>query len=68
LTVDPGRAHARPVVSEAPAGAKPGVSAEGDEDEDLGPLPWHLKLLAAALALYLGYRAFQGIEWVVHQL
>jgi hypothetical protein len=39
-----------------------------DDDEDLGPLPWHLKLLAAALALYLGYRAFQGIEWVVHQL
>jgi hypothetical protein len=43
-----------------------GVGQEGDEP--LGPIPWHLKLLAGALALYLGYRAFQGIEWLVHQL
>jgi len=31
------------------------------------PLPWHLKLLAGAAAVYLGYRAWQGIEWVVHR-
>jgi hypothetical protein len=40
------------------------VDAPGDE-EDLAPVPWHLKLLAAAVAVYLGYRAFQGIEWLV---
>ena len=40
---------------------------EADEDE-LGPIPWHLKLLAGALAVYLGYRAWQGIEWVAHKL
>jgi hypothetical protein len=51
--VDPGSAH--------------GADAHDDED-DLGPIPWHLKLLAGALAVYLGYRAYQGIEWVAHQL
>jgi hypothetical protein len=50
--VDAGHAHA--------AGAKP-----DDEDEELPPIPWHLWLLAAALAVYLGYRAMQGIEWLL---
>lgn len=31
-------------------------------------MPWHFKMLVGAIALYLGYRAFQGIEWLVHQL
>jgi hypothetical protein len=53
--VDPGAAH------EAPA-------ASAEEDEGLGPVPWHLKLLLGALAVYLGWRAWQGIEWVAHQL
>ena len=61
--VDPGHAHGS---SETAAHAE--VDADVDDgDEPLGPIPWHLKLLAAALALYLGYRAFQGIEWLVHQ-
>jgi hypothetical protein len=50
--VDPGSAH----------------TADTHEDDDLGPIPWHLKLLAGALAVYLGYRAYQGIEWVAQQL
>lgn len=29
--------------------------------------PWHFKLLMVALALYLGWRAVQGVEWVVHR-
>ena len=33
-------------------------------DDEQPPMPWHLKLLAAALAVYLGYRCLQGIEWV----
>ena len=36
-----------------------------DEDGDLPPIPWHLWLLAGALAVYLGYRAMQGIEWLL---
>jgi hypothetical protein len=27
--------------------------------------PWHFKLLLASVALYLGWRAWQGIEWVL---
>jgi hypothetical protein len=50
--VDPGAGHA----------------AATSDDEELGPIPWHLKLVAGALALYLGYRAWQGIEWVAHRL
>jgi hypothetical protein len=52
--VDPGSAHA--------------AGAPDADDDDLGPIPWHLKLLGGALAVYLGYRAWQGIEWVAHQL
>jgi hypothetical protein len=51
-TVDPGSAHA---------------AEEHHDEDDLGPIPWHLKLLGGALAVYLGYRAYQGIEWVAHQ-
>jgi hypothetical protein len=53
--VDAGRAHLAPSAVEEPA----------VDDEELGPIPWHLKLLAAALVIYLGYRALQGIEWVL---
>jgi hypothetical protein len=35
------------------------------EDDAPVPMPWHLKLLLAALAVYLGYRALQGLEWVL---
>jgi hypothetical protein len=36
------------------------------EDEEGGPIPFHLKALGGALVIYLGYRFVQGIEWVVH--
>ncbi len=52
--VDAGRAH----TAEA-------SSAAADDDETLPPIPWHLWLLAAAVAVYLGYRAMQGIEWLL---
>lgn len=58
--VDAGHAHAH--------ADKPAVGSEAspdDGDEDLPPIPWHLWLLAAALAIYLGYRAMQGIEWLL---
>ena len=43
------------------------TAAAATDDEPLEPVPWHLKLLLAAVAVYLGYRAFQGIEWLVGQ-
>jgi hypothetical protein len=41
-----------------------GRARDADSDDELPPVPWHLKLLLGALAIYLGYRAFQGVEWV----
>jgi len=81
--VDPGRARAaapdptlepakgEPALAGSPAPA-PGEAAAvddfGSEDEgDTLPLPWHFKLLVGAIALYLGWRAVQGVEWVVHR-
>jgi hypothetical protein len=30
--------------------------------------PWHFKLLVAAAAVYLGWRAVQGVEWLLHHV
>jgi uncharacterized paraquat-inducible protein A len=30
------------------------------------PVPWTFKLMIAATVVYLGYRAYQGIAWLVH--
>ena len=27
--------------------------------------PWHFKLLVAASVIYLGWRAYQGVEWLL---
>lgn len=32
------------------------------------PAPWHFKVLVAATAIYLAYRALQGIGWVAHHV
>jgi uncharacterized paraquat-inducible protein A len=29
-------------------------------------IPWSFKTLIAATVVYLGYRAYQGIAWLVH--
>ncbi len=29
-------------------------------------IPWHFKLMIAATAVYLGWRSYQGIGWLVH--
>ena len=31
---------------------------------DVG-VPWHFKLLLVALVLYLGFRAWQGVAWLL---
>jgi predicted RNA-binding Zn-ribbon protein involved in translation (DUF1610 family) len=54
-TVETGHAHAAATAEEA---TKPRRAS----------LPWHLWLLAIALAVYLSFRAWQGIEWVIQQL
>jgi len=49
--VDAGHAHAS--------------EPETDDDEKLPPIPWHLKLLALAVVVYLSFRLYQGIEWLL---
>jgi hypothetical protein len=39
--------------------------ASATTEEALPPIPWHLKLLAVAIAIYLSYRLYQGIQWVL---
>ncbi|MGZ6969975.1 MAG: hypothetical protein ACXVKN_19800, partial [Acidimicrobiia bacterium] len=34
-------------------------------EEELTPIPWHLKVLASGIAIYLAYRLYQGIQWLV---
>jgi hypothetical protein len=40
-------------------------AAKQTKAEELPPIPWHLKLLALAVAVYLGWRLIQGIQWVL---
>lgn len=63
--VEAGGAH-------APGGSPDrGLRAEGASgpagEEELGPIPLHLKIMGVALVVYLGWRFFQGVEWIVHR-
>jgi hypothetical protein len=59
-TVDAGRAR---------AGTAPdGPAAAASDDRDAVPVPWHLKLLLVALAVYLAYRLYQGVAWLIARL
>jgi hypothetical protein len=44
-------------------GLIPGMTRSADEPPGI---PWHLKLLALALVLYLSWRFFQIFEWIVN--
>jgi hypothetical protein len=35
--------------------------------EERPPVPWHLKLVGLALAVYLSFRFFELIEWVFNR-
>lgn len=42
---------------------------EREAEKDGGTkIPWHFWILLVALVVYLGWRLFQGISWVVHKL
>jgi hypothetical protein len=49
--------------------AKPGPADRAlDEDQPEPKVPWHFWLLLATAAIYLGWRALQGVSWVVDHL
>jgi uncharacterized paraquat-inducible protein A len=37
-------------------------------EQERRPVPWYFKFMLVASVIYLGYRAFQGITWVVHHV
>jgi uracil-DNA glycosylase len=54
------------VIVEAPP---PGDDATAANEHAAAPVaPWHFKLMLVALVIYLGYRAFQGVEWLIGHL
>jgi predicted RNA-binding Zn-ribbon protein involved in translation (DUF1610 family) len=46
-------------------GLIPGMTRSAGEPAPA--VPWHLKLLGSALALYLGFRALQLVDWLFHR-
>ena len=40
----------------------------GRELEPPVKAPWHFKLLVVSVVIYLGWRAWQGIEWLLGKL
>jgi len=51
-----------------PAAGDAGAGRDGAGAEDHPAAPWHFKLLMVALVLYLGYRAYQGVFWLIHHV
>jgi hypothetical protein len=46
--------------------AAPAAAVAGSHgDEAHRKVPWHFTLLLIALVLYLGFRAYQGIAWLI---
>ena len=41
------------------------VAAEAEVGPEAPPVPWHFKLLVVATVLYLGWRAVQGVAWLI---
>jgi hypothetical protein len=38
----------------------------GGTVEQARHIPWTFKVMLAATVVYLGYRGYQGIEWLIH--
>jgi hypothetical protein len=51
--------------SEVERGLIPGMTRPAGEERP--GVPWHLKLLGLALAVYLSFRFFEVIEWVLNR-
>jgi uncharacterized paraquat-inducible protein A len=32
------------------------------------PVPWYFKAMLVAFVIYLGWRTYQGVAWVVHHI
>ena len=77
--IDAGRRARRidrcPGVNRATSGWRPTNSHPmalcpdcGTEPLEHRKSPWYFKFMLVASVIYLGYRAFQGVTWVVHHV
>lgn len=55
------------VVHDEPAPGVPVRISRYEAAKEAG-VPWHFWLLVGALILYLGWRAIEGVLWVVNRL
>jgi hypothetical protein len=62
--VDPGAAHAAGESAEG----NPRAEGEQASEEEIGPIPFHLKAMGVALVVYLGWRFVQGVEWIIRHV
>lgn len=65
--VEPGNAHVAVDAADRPATPDPDaprLDEDGNPIDDDYKAPWHFKLAVGAIVVYLGYRAWQGIEWL----
>jgi hypothetical protein len=37
-------------------------------DDELPPVPWSLKVLFVSFLVYLGWRAWQGVDWILGRM
>ena len=37
-------------------------------DPERPPMPWYFKVMIVATIIYLGWRAYQGVDWVIHHV
>lgn len=58
-----GRVLVAPSAAATPDGAAQKLNLKELAGEE--KMPWHFKLLVVAIVLYLGWRAFQGVEWLI---
>ncbi len=65
--VEAGRARPADGSVAPPRGPSAGPDGGPGVGEELPPVPRHLKILGAAMVVYLGYRFLQGVEWVIHR-
>ncbi len=43
-----------------------GVPGPGENEGEAPKAPWHFKLMIGCLALYLGWRVIQGVQWLLN--
>ena len=37
-------------------------------EQERQPIHWYFKFMLVASVIYLGYRGYQGVTWIIHQV